>query len=180
MIMALPQGTIQSAPQVMRIITPIFRGFECLEIVTMLRELIEQCFAEAPEPFGMPLMLSRCILAGMLHNCAEMVSFGLAGERGVSELQNMLIADVEVPATQTPPPLDPAHWPKDVTYRRNEQGIPVKGPPAVLQAKVNNIPPPKWQKKPPPPKPTTLPGIPVKQPPDAATHPAKPASAAAA
>ena len=76
--------------------TPIFRGFEFLEIVTMLRELVEQCFAEAPEPFGMPLMLSRCILAGMLHNCAEMVSLGVAGERGVRELQNTPIADVEV------------------------------------------------------------------------------------
>ena len=91
----------------------------------------------------------------------------------------MPIADVEVPATQTPPPPDPAHWPQDVTYRRNEQGIPMKGAPARLEATVHNLPPPKWTKKPPPPKPTTLPGIPVKQPPETAMHPAKPASAAA-
>jgi len=79
-----------------------------LEIVTMLRELTEQCFAKAPEPLGMPLTLSRCTLAGMLHNCAEMVSFGLAGERGVDAVQAMPVADVEVPATQTPPPPDPS------------------------------------------------------------------------
>ena len=59
----------------------------------MLRDEVERCFAEAPEAFGMPLMLSRCVLAGMLHNCAEMVSLGLVGERGVEELQNMPNAD---------------------------------------------------------------------------------------
>ena len=183
MTMAWTPRMVESVPRVMQM-PPIFRGFECLEIVAMLRELVEQCFAEAPEPLGMPHMLSRCILAGMLHNCAEMVSLGLAGERGVSELQNTPIADVEVPATQTPPPPDPAHWPKDVTYRRNEQGTPMKGPPPLLQfrwvakAKGDNTPPPKWQKKLPPPKPMMFPGITVKQPPDAATYPVKPASAA--
>ena len=111
----------------------------------MLRDVVERCFAEAPEPLGMPMMLSRCVLAGMLHNCAEMVSLGLAGERGAEALQNMPIADVEVPATQTPPPPDPAHWPEDITYRRNEQGIQMREPPAALKAKAkgNPTPPPK-------------------------------------
>ena len=97
-------------------------------------------------------------------------------------MQNMQIADVEVPATQTPPPPDPAHWPEDITYRRNEQGIQMREPPAALKAKAkgNPTPPPVAKKKPPPPKPALYPGIPVKHPPDGAIYPAKPASAATA
>ena len=108
--------------------------------------------------------------------------FARLGWRKRCELQNMRIADVEVPATQTPPPPDPAHWPEDITYRRNEQGIQMREPPAALKAKAkgNPTPPPKATKKPPPPKPTLYPGIPVKQPPDGAAYPAKPASAATA
>ena len=30
--------------------TPIFRGFECQEIMTMLRNEVERCFSEASEP----------------------------------------------------------------------------------------------------------------------------------
>ena len=105
----------------------------------------------------------------------------MAGERGAEALQTMPIVDVEVPATQTPPPPDPAHWPKDITYRRDAQGNQMKNPPAVLkaQAKGKATPPPVSKKKPPPPAPKYQ-GIPVKQPPVGPDYAVNPAPAAGA
>ena len=48
--------------------TPIFRAFEALEVVAMLKRRVEQCYDENPAPDGSPLLLSRCNLASMLHD----------------------------------------------------------------------------------------------------------------
>ena len=59
--------------------TLIFRAFEALEVVAMLKRRVEQCYDENPAPHGSPLLLSRCNLAALLHDCAEEVSRGRAG-----------------------------------------------------------------------------------------------------
>ena len=81
--------------------TPIFRAFEALEVVEMLKRGVEQCYDENPEPGGSPLLLSRCNLAALLHDCAEEVSRGRAGGLPAEAFQRM--GEDRRPPTPSPP-----------------------------------------------------------------------------
>ena len=81
--------------------TPIFRAFEALEVVEMLKRGVEQCYDENPAPGGSPLLLSRCNLAALLHDCAEEVSRGRAGWLPAESFQRM--GEDRRPPTPSPP-----------------------------------------------------------------------------
>ena len=81
--------------------TPIFQAFEALEVVEMLKRGVEQCYDENPEPGGSPLLLSRCNLAALLHDCAEEVSRGRAGWLPAESFQRM--GEDRRPPTPSPP-----------------------------------------------------------------------------
>ena len=81
--------------------TPIFQAFEALEVVAMLKRRVEQCYGENPAPDGSPLLLSRCNLASMLHDCAEEVSRGRVGRLPAESFQRM--GEDRRPPTPSPP-----------------------------------------------------------------------------
>ena len=81
--------------------TPICRAFEALEVVAMLKRRVEQRYGENPAPGGYPVLLSRCNLASMLHDCAEEVSRGRVGRLLVERFQRM--GEDRGPPTPPPP-----------------------------------------------------------------------------
>ena len=85
--------------------TPIFRAFEALEVVAMLKRRVEQRYGENPAPGGYPVLLSRCNLASMLHDCAEEVSRGRVGRLLVERFQRM--GEDRGPPTPPPPEYPP-------------------------------------------------------------------------
>ena len=88
--------------------TPTFRAFESLEVVALLKHRVEQCYDDNPAPDGSPLLLSRCDLAAMLHDCAEQVSRGRAGRLPAESFQPMAGEDRGPPTP--PPPEYPTPW----------------------------------------------------------------------
>ena len=87
--------------------TPIFRKAECLEIVAMLQRWVQRFYEENAARDGYFLVLSRCHLAGMLHDCAEQVSLGQVGRLSAESFQPMPDEDrgpPTPPMPEYPPP----------------------------------------------------------------------------
>ena len=88
---------------------PMFRAFEALEVVAMLKCRVEKCYEENPAPLdGSLFLLSRCHLTSMVHDCAEQASRGHTGRLPAESFQIMAGEDRGPPTP--PPPEWPPPW----------------------------------------------------------------------